>query len=373
MLASGLALDLLDRGDLQEACDILDEAVTGHPFAQSGVVDELTRLSRKAAPALRSRLLEVLGYLRARVLPAEFRLASAPVGGTPSEDPLPLAGMDREEARSVAEAMLVPRSPAALYARYAIANGLPDPVSHRRLFAALEGCVQLGAAAAMLDSGIDPRGATVVEIGGGPTLHGLALRCLGAERYVGVLGVENQELRTYRNPFNGDRWRAAMTLAELAALVPGLSFVADSGGLEDGTADGVLLHPPANGLDDALAEAARLLRPGGTLSLFWRNRRSWSGHGRAPQTIAAIDTTDPAHAALVDWQHLGGVRRSVPTLAELETCLGTSFAAPRITRKLDDPGVILRLSNRLLRSHPRLIAGDFVYHSVHMIATRTAA
>lgn len=371
-LAAGLALDLLERSDWDLAAQVLDRALRDSPSAPA-VINELTRLLRKSPGSAKMHLIQILAYLRAEASPAAmaraFKRASA------AEEPAaehPAAGdnTDREAALAAAKVLGAGNTAGALAARHVAFNGLTDDTKFRRIYTALQSCIDLDLPA--LSESFAPLvpGARIVEIDGGLTINAMLMRALGADSYVGVASEADRARRTHRNPLTMTRVRVPFAAPDLEALDPAITFVDSIGPELDRSADLVIARPEptAEALKHSIDTALGLLKPGGRLVLFWRNPRSWSGHGRAPQTVAEMKPHDAEQAKVVDWAHLSGVRATIPSLGQVRERLESQFFVERWTEELDDPNAVIRVTPRTRRAHAKLGPSDFIARIAVVVA-----
>jgi hypothetical protein len=362
-LAAGLALDLLERRDWDLAALVLDRALRDSPSAPM-VVTELTRLLRKS-PGSKMHLMQVLAYLRADAAPAATARAYARASAT--EEPAaehPAAGdtTDREAALAAAKVLGAGNTAGALAARHVAFHGLTDDTTFRRIYTALQSCIELDLPALAESFAPLVPGARVVELNGGLTINATLMRALGADSYVGITSEADRARRTHRNPLTMARVRVPFASPDLEGLDPAISFVDDIGRELDRSADLVIARPEptAEALKQSIDTALGLLKPGGRLALFWRNPRSWSGHGRSPQTVAEMKRNDAEQAKVVDWAHLSGIRNAVPSLGQLREQLENRFSVERWTEELDDPNAVIRMTPRTRRANAKLGSADFI-------------
>lgn len=369
-LATGLAMDLLDRGETGRATAVLAESVRSSAQLPA-ILASLSRLLRKSGRPARDRLLQVIAHLRFGVSPdavlgAIHRVHSTDEPAAPgSED-----GEARNTALSAARLLRDPVSVSALALRHAAYHGLPEDARFRQLYSALQSAHKLGLPPLAKDHAALLPGAQVVNAGPDPALYGLVLRAMGAASYCGLIGEDEADRRSYRNPVTQVRMKSAFSPTDLRAVDPNLRFVTDLQQIEPLSTDLLMLRPPATEttLEHAVTVALRLLRPGGRLYMVWRNPRSWSGHGRAPQTEAELNAADPAQAALIDWQHVKKVNKSVPTLTELRRQIESHFIIDRWDEELDDPAALIRMTSRIQRNNPGIAMPDMICRTVRLIA-----
>jgi SAM-dependent methyltransferase len=370
-LAAGLALDLLDRSQPDQASALLERAVKASPNAPV-ILAALSRLLRKSGQPTRDRLLQVMAYLRLGVSPQAVARAIHRVAPPEPELATTDEGEARDAALASARVLRQPLSVAALALRHAAHHGLPEDARFRRIYSALQSAHKLGLPALAKDLAPLLPGADVLNTAADPALFGLVLRAMGAASYQGLLaeGEGERIRRSYRNPVTQLRVKSGFSPADLEGVDPGLVFRDQPREFLPQSADLLMLRPAASlvALERVVTEALRLLRPGGRLCLVWRNPRSWSGHGRAPQSEAEINPADPEQAALLDWQHLGKIGKTVPSLAELRALVASHFIIERWSEELDDPAALIRLTPRMIRSRPNLTQADLICHSIRIIA-----
>lgn len=365
-LAVGLALDLLDRDEQHLACAILDQAVRESPNLPL-ILSDLARLLRKVTGAPRMRLLQVVAYLRAGAAPEGVLRAARLVSAGQQDAASPEVVDVREATLGAARILAAPQSVPAMALRHAAYHGFVSPANFRSLFLALQSGAKLGLPAFVEDFQSLLPGANVVELqGGAPALNSLVLRAFGAASYTGVLDPGDWDRRSYRSPVTTLRVKSAFSPADLEKLDRGVTFVQDLTEVPLGSADIVLIRPERSlaALDDAFRTASQLLKPGGHLRLNWRNTRSWSGHGRAPQTAAEINLQDPEQVKLVDWLHVGAGNKSVPKLQQIREHIEARFRIESWFEELDDPEALIRMSPRILKRHASLSLPDLICRNV---------
>lgn len=362
-LAAGLALDLLERGEWNLATRILDRAVRNSPTAPT-VIAELGRLLRKSPGNAKLHLMQVLAYLRVEAPPAALMRASKRVQALAEvAKPATLVDTSEREAVLAAAKMLGAGNTAgALAMRHVAFHGLPDDIKFRRLYTALQSCIELDLPTLAESFAPFVPGARIIEIDGTLTLNATLLRALGAQSYVGLASETDRARRSYRNPLTMARVRSPFAATDLERLDPEVSFVEEIGPELSRSADIVIARPEptAEALDRAVDTALGLLKPGGRLILYWRNPRSWSGHGRAPQTVAEMKPQDAEHAKVMDWSHLAGIRASVPSLAQVRDRVESHFMIEGWSDELDDPDAVIRVTPRVRRAYPKLGSPDFI-------------
>ena len=153
-----------------------------------------------------------------------------------------------------------------------------------------------------------------VGMGGGP--HSLSFIEGGALSYVGVdplIGTDH--VRDFRNMKDSSipAYHAfPFSAADIMRLNPNIHLY--SGDLED-VAETLKEHTVDIAIMDAVSE--HLARPEQVIRTVWDlldcgglvwighcNYYSWTGHHRAPRSVAAWQTDDPEQARHVDWRHL---------------------------------------------------------------------
>lgn len=361
-LAAGLALDLLERSEWHLATQVLDQAVSESPAAPS-IVAELGRLLRKS-PGNKLHLMQALAYLRAGAAPdalmrATKRAEPVPDAAKPAS---PVDTSERDAALVAAKMLGAETTAGTLALRYAAFHGLPNDEEFRRLHTALQSCIELNLPTLAEGFASLVPGARIIEIDSTLMPNAALMRALGAQSYVGRIDEADRTRRSYRNPLTMARVRSSFAVADLERLDPAVSFVEEIGPNLDRSADLVIARPEptAKALDVAISTGLGLLKPGGRLILHWRNPRSWSGHGRAPQTVAEINPQDAEQAKVLDWAHLSGIRDSVLNFAQLRSRLESNFMIEGWTNELDTPNAVIRVTSRIRRAHPNFGPADFV-------------
>lgn len=361
-LAAGLALDLLERSEWDLATQILDQAVSVSPSAP-GMVAELGRLLRKS-PGNKLHLMQAFAYLRAGAAPDALMRATkrAEAVADEAKPVMPADTSQREAALAAAKMLGAGATASTLALRYSAFHGLPDDGKFRRLYAVLQSCIELDLPTLAEGFALLVPGARIIEIDAKLMVNAALMRALGAGSYIGCIGEADRIRRSYRNPLKMARVRSSLAVADLEELDPAVSFVERLGREFGRSADLVIARPEptAEALDHAIDSGLALLKPGGRLILHWRNPRSWSGHGRTPQTVAQINPQDADQAKVVDWAHLPGIHASVPNFAQVRSRLESHFTIEGWTNELDAPDAVIRVTPRIHRAHANLGPADFI-------------
>jgi hypothetical protein len=361
-LAAGLALDLLERSEWDLATQILDQAVSVSPSAPN-MIAELGRLLRKS-PGNKLHLMQAVAYLRAGAAPgALMRATNRAEAVADKEKPLtPVDTSQREAALAAAKLFGAGATAGTLALRYSAFHGLRDDSKFRRLYAVLQSCIELDLPTLAEGFALLVPGARIIEIDATLMVNAVLMRALGAVSYIGCIGEGDRARRSYRNPLTMARVRSSLAVPDLEELDPAVSFVEEIGPEHAHSADIVIARPEPTGkaLDHAIDTGLRLLKPGGRLILHWRNPRSWSGHGRTPQTVDQINPQDSDQAKFVDWAHLPRMHASVPNFDQVRSRLESHFAIEDWTDELDAPDAVIRVTPRIHRAHANLGPADFI-------------
>jgi SAM-dependent methyltransferase len=155
------------------------------------------------------------------------------------------------------------------------------------------------------------RGKDVLDVGCGRSLYGVSFLFAGAKSYTGVDPTLNLDSNVIKNSsglhgrFEPSPWTPRRLMRRLAGLayVSGLTRTLPKGS----TFDVLAMHNVTEHLmdiEDAFAEFATLLRPGGRIIFRHPNYYSWGGHHLRPRTVEEIIGGDPQQALFMDWEHL---------------------------------------------------------------------
>lgn len=376
-LSVGMALDLLNLNADEAAEEVLTHARASDP--KGVLADEVERLIRFSDRNNRRALLLAGAFLRGGVRPADSRAAQdalaeeeAAIAG--KEEAGPLRGLSSEALAGMAKALRLPRTGRDLATRYAIhAGGTRQEIS--RLVPLFDAAVQSGAvlqASAVADLAL---GRDVVELTGAMTLHGVALRALGARSYAAVNPRHDPAQRTYTGGIPGLRHRSTIRLGDVEGMIPRLTYARSAETLPRAAFDLAIIDAPSAEipLDVLLDTAAGLLRPGGRLCIRWQNAYAWSGHGKRPQRVAEIDRNDPTQTGLLDWRHIRHLRPRPPTLAALRDQLERFMSIEEWRPRAEEPTVVMRLRDKVPEGNPDLTLADLTTSSVTIIGRPSAA
>lgn len=376
-ISIGMALDLL-RLRADDAAERVLETARRSPDA-SALLASVERLVRFSDKANRRPLIEVAAFLRAGIRPAEARAAWASLdeedaANADGPENGPLRDMSSEGLAALAKTVRRPRGAKALALSYAVHNGAgkEDLVRLMPLFAA---AVTSGAAVQAAEVQEHALGRDVLELNAGATLHGVALRALGARSYLGVDSRYDPGQRTYTGAVPSLRHRTTIRLGDVPALLPGFSFLGAGAAIPPASADLVIVETRRvqQPVEELLDMAVAALRPGGRICLRWRNPFAWSGHGRRPQRPEEADRSDPEQAEVMDWRHLRALRRPLPTLSQLRRLIEERLVIEGWGPRLEDPAVVLRLREKVLQAYPGLSPADLLTRDVTVLARPRAA
>ncbi|MBS7788961.1 class I SAM-dependent methyltransferase [Roseococcus sp. SDR] len=375
-LSVGMALDLLNLQADDAAEDVLAHAQAAE--ANGVLADEVERLARYSDRQIGRALTMAGAYLRGGVRPRASRAAlevmaeeDATIGG--NQENVTLRGLSSEALAGLAKALRLPKTGRDLATRYAIhARATRQDIS--RLVPLFDAAVRSGAvlqAAGVADLAL---GRDVVELTGTMTLHGVALRALGARSYAAVNPRHDPAQRTYTGGIAGLRHRSAIRLGDVEDMIPFLTYSRDADALRGTRFDLAIIDAPSPeiSLDSMLATAARLLRPDGVLCVRWQNAYAWSGHGRRPQRASEIDRNDPSQATLLDWRHIRHLRPRPLTLTALREQLEAVMSIQEWRPQAEDPAVVMRLRDKVLAANPDLTLADLTTSSVTVVGRLAA-
>jgi SAM-dependent methyltransferase len=259
------------------------------------------------------------------------------------------------------DAIDAPRSASALALAYRAGHRARPAEAARALLPAFGAVAASGAADWLLDSGPGVAGLDVLELGGGPSLRGLACRALGAKSYALADRGAHAGQRTVRGQTPGQRVRLKEPLSVVAELDGSIRFSERASDLADASFDLAILHPEdEEAFRAALGDARRLLRPGGALHVEYPNPVAWRAHGLPPQSPADYDPEDREQRGRADWNHAARAARRHMRLAAVEEAVrDAGFDGVEATRTLDDPEIIARLTGKIRRGLP-----DFTAHEL---------
>jgi SAM-dependent methyltransferase len=159
-------------------------------------------------------------------------------------------------------------------------------------------------------------GRRILDVGMGAGPHSISFIEGGCAAYVGVdplIGSEHvRDFRNLKDPSIPAYHAFPFSSDEIMNIMPDVHLYA---GLLEDVAEQVTAHQVDIAMLAAVTEHLtdpeavfrsiwQLLAPDGLLWLSHCNYYSWTGHHAPPRSVAGWDRTNPAHNAVVDWQHL---------------------------------------------------------------------
>lgn len=151
----------------------------------------------------------------------------------------------------------------------------------------------------------------VLDVGCGRSLYSVGFWFAGAKSYTGVDPVLDPDSNVTKDsrPLHGRFSESAWTPRDLERILPNTRLVQGlTSDLPPGSKFDVLaMHNVTEHLmqiEDAFAEFASLIRPGGKIVFRHPNYYSWGGHHMKPRTIDEIVPGDPEQEKYLDWRHL---------------------------------------------------------------------
>ena len=188
------------------------------------------------------------------------------------------------------------------------------------------------------------QGRRMLDIGMGAGPHSISFIEGGAQSYIGVdplIGSDHvRDFRYPKDPSAIEYHAFPFAPADIMRIYPNIRLFA---GLLENVAGEVKAHKVDFAMMAAVTEhLARpyevirsiwdILEPGGHLWVAHCNYYSWTGHHRAPRSVAQWDRNNAEHAKHVDWQHLdarhpdyGNANFNRIRLQDLRTIIDTYF------------------------------------------------
>jgi len=231
------------------------------------------------------------------------------------------------------------------------------------------------------------QGKDVLDVGCGRSFFSVGFWFAGAGSYTGVDPSLNPNSNDFKDssPLHGQFVKSQWTPALLESALPRTRLVAGlTSDLPAGsTFDVVAMHNVTEHLmqiEDAFAEFASLLRPGGRIIFRHPSYHAWSGHHMKPRSVAGIIPGDPEQAKYMDWAHLHPradwpdkitKRQNRIRLHELRALTERFFEIERWEprRSLPDEGGE-RLTEAILARSPGFDAEELLTASVLCVAVR---
>ena len=225
----------------------------------------------------------------------------------------------------------------------------------------------------------------VLDIGCGTGIHGIGYVVVGAKSYTGVDPkikldsdrTKNVRKRT-REPFGWTPRQVCQQFSRIE-LIPGTFEDLDS----DRDFDVAVMHNVTEHLFNigpVLHDAARRLRPGGSLIFNHHNFYCWNGHHVLPRTIDEIRPDDDLQKQVMDWAHIRldapadhYIRRGLNKikLDELRALVERDYDL-EIWKEIpsDKRNGGGRLTEEILAKFPELTRRDLSIHNVYCVAKR---
>ncbi|MFT5470475.1 MAG: SAM-dependent methyltransferase [Verrucomicrobiales bacterium] len=155
------------------------------------------------------------------------------------------------------------------------------------------------------------RGKDVLDVGCGRSLYAVGFLFSGAKSYTGVdptLDLESNVIKD-SSGLHGQYKESDWTPKSIESRLPNVNFVSGlTSDLPDGEQFDVLaMHNVTEHLmeiEDAFAEFATRIRPGGRIIFRHPSFHAWGGHHMKPRTLNEIVDGDEEQAKYSDWNHL---------------------------------------------------------------------
>ncbi len=155
------------------------------------------------------------------------------------------------------------------------------------------------------------RGRDVLDVGCGRSLYSVGFWFAGVKSYTGVDPVLDPDSNVTKDsrPLHGRFSESAWTPRDLERILPSTRLVQGlTSDLPPGSKFDVLaMHNVTEHLmqiEEAFAEFASLIRPGGRIVFRHPNYYCWGGHHMKPRTIREIVPGDAEQEKYIDWRHL---------------------------------------------------------------------
>jgi SAM-dependent methyltransferase len=228
-------------------------------------------------------------------------------------------------------------------------------------------------------------GKRVLDVGCGRTLHSIGVLTAGATSYLGIDPELRLDTDKIKDLVTKKKVRFGCNGHAISKMFPPISFLqcrVEDLQVQD-QFDVALMHmvtPHLHDLETALSSTASHLVEGGKLIIKHRNFYAWNGHQGVPNTIDAIDLSDPRQRDLIDWEHLNfdppeehyiARKLNRATLGELREALLKAFDIlvwePTLSTAKQGLG---RLNDDIRSRYPALDDEDFETQSVLCIAIK---
>lgn len=237
------------------------------------------------------------------------REAEAIQAGTDADgSPFPSPETDGLEATAdLALKLRQPSTGSDLFFSHIFNNGAIQPRNYSSVARVFDTAIDLGYLAWPLELRKAAHGRDILDLGCGSSLHGPVFRALGANSYTGI----DRNIEPMRKRLRNRRLKTSVptsfSMADVARLVPGVTYMRAEETTSRDAFDLVLIqgaltahHPD---LDKLFAQLHRALRKGGDLTFTHHNFNSWSGHQGRPKGPSDFDPDNPEHVQNMDWGH----------------------------------------------------------------------
>lgn len=153
------------------------------------------------------------------------------------------------------------------------------------------------------------RGGAVLDVGCGFGGYGMGFLIAGAKSYTGLDPVMQLDSTRTRNKRTRSIADLGVTPREISVSLPAINLI--QGKLEDltidNTFDAISLHNVTEHLmqlEQVFSELALLCKDGAKLIYTHHNYYCWNGHHGNPAWPEQLDTSNPEHLRLCDWNHI---------------------------------------------------------------------
>lgn len=227
-------------------------------------------------------------------------------------------------------------------------------------------------------------GCNILDVGGGPGLHGLGYLTAGANSYLGLDPIVKLEKDRVKNLAASTKESFGWTPDEISARIPhwrvlpnAVQDLPEERCFDLSTLHNVTEH--LHQLEAVFRAIAARLCVGGKILYNHHNYYAWNGHHLPPKRVDQIDLAEPAQRELVDWGHVEynpgpdhyiarGLNRI--RLDELLEITERYFVIERAdeVRSSADTG-LHRLSDEIRARYPYLTDRDFQTQNLLCVAT----
>lgn len=226
------------------------------------------------------------------------------------------------------------------------------------------------------------RGRSILDVGCGNTLYGVALRALGASSYRGTDARLDLDRRDFKSPVTKSRVATRLSLRDVMRTVPSVKFERREDIPNDELFDLVTLHTVTEHLQDIdqiFGQIAKSLAPGGRVWFLHDNYFSWGGHHLAPRSPSRFVADDPEQRLLADWGHVNfdpppghyiGSELNRIRLDDLRALVERHFSIVQWVETPESPGVIRRLTPQVKAKLPNHSTRELLTKHVVCLAER---